>query len=49
MERVYKTMKNVGAANISIGIVLIVLGLASGILNIIAGGKLLARKDDLSF
>ena len=49
MERVYKTMRNIGAANIAIGVVLIVLGLATGILSIIAGGNLLARKDDLSF
>lgn len=49
MERVYTTMKNVGAANIAIGVTLIVLGLAAGILTIITGAKLLIRKDDVAF
>lgn len=42
-------MKNVGAANIAIGVTLIVLGLAAGILTIITGAKLLIRKDDVAF
>lgn len=49
MEKVYNTVRNVGAANIAIGIILIVIGLATGILTIVSGAKLLARKDDIAF
>lgn len=48
-EKVYKTMKNVGGWNIAIGIVLIVVGVATGILQIIHGGKLLNNKKDITF
>ena len=49
MERVYKQMKKAGAANITVGVLLIVLGITFGILNIVAGGKLLklAARGDL--
>ena len=30
MEKVYKTMRNTGAANIAIGIIMIVTGLTAG-------------------
>ena len=43
MERVYKQMKKAGAANITVGVLLIVLGITFGILNIVAGGKLLKK------
>ena len=34
MEKAYKTMKTSGAINIALGVVVLVLGLASGILMI---------------
>lgn len=49
MENVYKTMKNTGAANIAIGIVLIVIGLSAGIVTIITGANLLKKKSQLTF
>ena len=49
MENVYKTMRNIGAANIVMGIIIIVIGLVVGIITIVHGGKLLARKDDIVF
>lgn len=49
MERIYKTMKNTGAANIAIGIVLIVIGLSAGVLAIITGANLLKKKSQLTF
>lgn len=44
MEKAYKTMKTSGAINIALGVVVLVLGLASGILMIASGGCLLKNK-----
>jgi len=49
MEKIYKTMKNIGAANIAIGIVLIVIGLSAGIVAIVTGANLLKKKSQLTF
>lgn len=49
MERVYKSMKHVGAGNIAIGIVILVMGISTGIVAIITGAKLLRDKSDITF
>lgn len=49
MERAYKTMNRVGIGNIAIGIVMIVTGVAAGVIAIISGAKLLRRKTELTF
>ena len=49
MERIYKSMKNVGAGNIVLGIVMIVVGVSVGIITIISGAKLLRDKSDITF
>lgn len=49
MEKIYKVMRNVGAASIAMGVVLIIVGLITGILSIIEGAILLKRKEDLTF
>lgn len=49
MEKVYKTMKNVGAGNIVLGVIMIVSGIASGILTIIGGARLLNDKKNIMF
>lgn len=49
MERVYRTMKVAGAANIAIGILMIVVGVTTGILSIVTGANLLKRKSELNF
>ena len=49
MEKVYKSMKHVGAANIAIGVVVIVGGIALGVLSIVAGAKLLKDKKEITF
>ena len=49
MENVYKTMRNIGAANIAIGIIVIVTGLSTGILAIVTGANLLKKKSQLTF
>lgn len=48
-EKVYKTMKSVGSFNIVMGIILIVAGIASGILVIAKGAKLIKEKSGLIF
>jgi hypothetical protein len=49
MEKIYNVMKNSGIVSIVIGIVMIILGLATGIVSIIYGSKLLLKKDDIVF
>jgi hypothetical protein len=48
-ERVYKTMKSVGAFSLVMGILLIVGGIAGGVAVIVNGAKLLSAKSDLTF
>ena len=49
MERIYKTMRNTGAASIAVGIVVASVGLAAGIISIINGALLLKRKSEITF
>jgi hypothetical protein len=49
MERVYKSMKRIGAGNIVVGIVVLVVGVSAGIISIITGAKLLKNKSDITF
>ena len=46
-EKIYNTMKQAGALNVTLGIVSLAVGVASGILLIIHGAKLLKRKGDV--
>lgn len=48
-EKVYKTMKKVGAWNIVFGILTIVFGITVGVLQIVHGGKLLSNKKEITF
>ena len=48
MERIYKTMRNIGAANIAVGVVLISVGLISGTVSIVTGALLLKRKSEIT-
>lgn len=48
-EKVYNTMKQVGAWNIVFGVVLITLGVAIGVMQIVHGGKLLKNKKEITF
>lgn len=48
-EDIYKTMNNAGTGNIAVGAVVIVLAVAAGVLAIVSGAKLLAKKDNLLF
>lgn len=49
MEKVYKSMKHVGAGNIALGVVMMVVGVTVGIITIISGAKLLKDKADITF
>ena len=49
MERVYKTMRNAGGACIALGVVTMVVGVAVGVLTIIAGAKILKEKSGITF
>lgn len=43
-EKAYKTMSLAGAAGITVGIIVMVTGVAAGIISIVSGAKLLKDK-----
>ncbi len=47
MEKLYKTLGLTGAASIAVGIVIIVIGVAAGILSIVTGAKLINSKKGM--
>ncbi len=48
-EKVYKTMGSTGAANLVVGICILVGGVAAGIMLIINGARLLKNKSKVMF
>lgn len=48
-EKIYKSMTFAGVSNITIGIIVAVIGVATGILAIISGARLLKDKKQLTF
>lgn len=48
-EKIYSTMKSVGIGNLVTGILIIIVGIAGGIIMIISGAKLLKKKSDILF
>lgn len=48
-QKVYKVMNGAGAANIAVGVIVLVVGAAAGILLIITGAKLIAGKSKILF
>ena len=48
-EKIFKIMNTIGAGNVAIGIILVVVGLATGIISIISGVKLLKEKKNIIF
>ena len=48
-EKLYKTMNGAGTMNIVLGVVSLAVGVASGVLLIIYGAKLLAGKSKILF
>ena len=49
MEKVYNAMKSVGSFNVVLGILMIISGIAFGVLMIVRGAKLLKHKSDILF
>lgn len=49
MEKVYKTMRNVGAGSIALGTVVLVTGVVVGIISIVNGALLLKGKSEITF
>ena len=48
-EKVFKTMGRTGAWNMTLGIVSIVVGIATGVLLIISGAKLISDRSKILF
>ena len=48
-EKAYKSMSFAGAASITIGIIMAVVGVATGIVAIVSGARLLKDKKGLTF
>ena len=49
MEKVYKVLKHAGGANITVGVLLIVVGITLGIINIVSGASLLRNRRNILF
>ncbi len=49
MEKAYKTMLSAGAGNIVLGILLVVTGVAAGVITIVNGARLLKNKNGITF
>lgn len=48
-EEAYKTMGRAGAANIAVGVIILVTGIVTGILSIVGGAVLLKNKSKILF
>lgn len=48
-EKIYKVMGGSGALNIAVGVVIMVTGIAGGVLLIINGAKQLAHRNKILF
>ena len=48
-EKIYKTMSRCGAGSIALGIIVLVTGVASGVLRLVSGARLLKRKTEITF
>ena len=46
-EKIYKTLGSTGAGNIAVGIVVLVTGIAVGVLTLVNGDRLLKRRKDI--
>ena len=46
-EKIYKTMGSAGVGSLVLGIVILVTGIASGIMMIVNGARLLKHKSDI--
>lgn len=49
MEGIYKLMNRAGGTSIAIGVIMLVCGIAAGVIAIVTGAKLLAGKHKIEF
>lgn len=49
MEKAYKTMTASGASGIVVGVIMVVTGVAAGILSIVGGARLLKNRNVITF
>ena len=49
MEKAYLAMKRSGAGSITIGIIILAVGIAARILSIVSGANLLKHKREITF
>lgn len=49
MEKAYRTMRNAGAGCIAVGIIILVTGIAAGVISIVNGASLLKNKNEITF
>lgn len=49
MEKAYRTMRNTGAGNIAVGIILLIIGITAGVISIVNGANLLRNKKEIMF
>ncbi len=49
MEKAYKTMTSSGAAGLVTGIIMIVAGVAAGVITIVNGARLLKNRSEIIF
>ena len=49
MEKAYRAMRNSGAGSIAVGIIVLVVGIATGIVSIVNGASLLKHKNEITF
>ena len=46
-EKIYNTMSSAGAGSLIVGIIVLVTGLATGVLMIVNGARLIKHKSDI--
>lgn len=49
MEKAFKTMRSAGAGSIALGIIMIVVGMAAGVITVVNGVRLLKDKNNITF
>lgn len=48
-EKIYKMMGNIGGSSIAMGVIVLVVGAATGIMMIINGARLLGKRGEITF
>ncbi|HIX77949.1 MAG TPA: hypothetical protein H9734_10195 [Candidatus Fusicatenibacter merdavium] len=48
-EKVFRTMGRTGGGNIAMGVLLLIAGVAMGVMMIVNGAKLLKRRAEITF